>query len=33
MSAVVEIDTGRQNSILGRWQGGVEPVARVAQSR
>jgi len=33
MSADVEIDTGRQNSILGRWQGGVEPVARVAQSR
>jgi membrane fusion protein (multidrug efflux system) len=33
MSAVVEIDTGKQNSILGRWQGGAEPSARVAQSR
>ena len=33
MSAVVEIDTGKQNSILGRWQGGAEPTARVAQSR
>jgi membrane fusion protein, multidrug efflux system len=33
MSAVVEIDTGRQNSILGRWQGGAESSARVAQSR
>jgi membrane fusion protein (multidrug efflux system) len=32
MSAVVEIDTGRQNSILGRWQGGVEPAASVAQA-
>jgi hypothetical protein len=33
MSAAVEIDTGKQNSILGRWQGGAEPTARVAQSR
>lgn len=33
MSANVEIDTGKQNSILGRWQGGAEPSARVAQSR
>jgi membrane fusion protein (multidrug efflux system) len=33
MSANVEIDTGKQNSILGRWQGGAEPTARVAQSR
>ena len=33
MSAVVEIDTGKENSILGRWQGGAEPSARVAQSR
>jgi membrane fusion protein (multidrug efflux system) len=33
MSAVVEIDTGKQNSILGRWQGGAEPSARVAQNR
>jgi len=32
MSAVVEIDTGKQNSILGRWQGGVEPAASVAQA-
>jgi membrane fusion protein (multidrug efflux system) len=32
MSAVVEIDTGRENSILGRWQGGAEPSTRVAQS-
>ena len=32
MSAVVEIDTGRQNSILGRWQGGAEPAASVAQA-
>jgi membrane fusion protein, multidrug efflux system len=32
MSAVVEIDTGKQNSILGRWQGGDETAARVAQS-
>ena len=31
MSTVVDIDTGRQNSILGRWQGGDEPAARVAQ--
>jgi membrane fusion protein (multidrug efflux system) len=33
MSAVVEIDTGRENSILGRWQGGAEPLTRVAQNR
>jgi membrane fusion protein (multidrug efflux system) len=33
MSAVVEIDTGKENSILGRWQGGAEPTARVAQTR
>jgi membrane fusion protein (multidrug efflux system) len=33
MSAVVEIDTGRENSILGRWQGGAEPLTRVAQTR
>jgi membrane fusion protein, multidrug efflux system len=33
MSAVVEIDTGRQNSILGRWQGPGEPAARVAENR
>ena len=32
MSAVVEIDTGKQNSILGRWQGGIEPAASVAQA-
>lgn len=32
MSTVVEIDTGKQNSILGRWQGGAEPSARVAQN-
>ena len=32
MSAVVEIDTGRENSILGRWQGGAEPAASVAQA-
>ena len=33
MSAVVEIDTGKQNSILGRWQGATEPTARVALNR
>ncbi|MET0225983.1 MAG: HlyD family secretion protein [Dokdonella sp.] len=33
MSTLVDIDTGRQNSILGRWQGGAEPSARVAQNR
>lgn len=33
MSTVVEIDTGRQNSVLGRWQGGAERDARVAQNR
>ena len=33
MSAVVEIDTGKENSILGRWQGGADPAARVAQAR
>jgi membrane fusion protein (multidrug efflux system) len=32
MSTNVDIDTGRQNSVLGRWQGGAEPVARVAQA-
>jgi membrane fusion protein (multidrug efflux system) len=32
MSALVEIDTGRQNSVLGRWQGAREPAARVAQT-
>ena len=33
MSAVVEIDTGKQNSVLGRWQGArPEPVASVAQN-
>ncbi len=33
MSAVVEIDTGRQNSVIGRWQGGAdESGARVAQA-
>jgi membrane fusion protein (multidrug efflux system) len=32
MSAVVEIDTGKENSILGRWQGGAEPAASVAQA-
>lgn len=33
MSTNVDIDTGKQNSILGRWQGGDEPAARVAQAR
>jgi membrane fusion protein (multidrug efflux system) len=33
MSTVVEIDTGKENSILGRWQGGTESSARVAQTR
>src|SRR6185312_9067708 len=34
MSANVEIDTGKQNSILGRWQGGRdEKAASVAQNR
>jgi len=33
MSTLVDIDTGKQNSILGRWQGGAEPSARVAQNR
>ena len=32
MSALVEIDTGRQNSILGRWQGADEPVTRVVKA-
>jgi len=32
MSAVVEIDTGKENSILGRWQGGAEAAASVAQA-
>jgi len=32
MSTSVDIDTGRQNSLLGRWQGATEPVARVAQA-
>ena len=32
MSTVVEIDTGRQNSILGRWQGGEEPESRVVKA-
>jgi membrane fusion protein (multidrug efflux system) len=31
MSAVVDIDTGKQNSVIGRWQGATEPVTRVAQ--
>ena len=32
MSAVVDIDTGRQNSPIGRWQGaGAAPQTRVAQ--
>jgi membrane fusion protein (multidrug efflux system) len=30
MRAVVEIDTGRENSIIGRWRSGAEPAARVA---
>ncbi|MBN8726676.1 MAG: HlyD family secretion protein [Xanthomonadales bacterium] len=33
MSSNVAVDTGRGNSILGRWLGGNEPVARVAQVR
>lgn len=32
MSTNVDIDTGKQNSLLGRWQGGAEPVARVVQA-
>ncbi len=32
MSTNVDIDTGKQNSILGRWQGGAEPTARVASN-
>ncbi len=32
MSTVVTIDTGAQNSVLGRWQGAEEPAARVAQA-
>jgi membrane fusion protein (multidrug efflux system) len=33
MSAVVEIDTGKHNSVLGRWQGArPEAVASVAQN-
>ncbi len=32
MSTNVDIDTGKQNSILGRWQGGAEPAARVARN-
>ncbi|MEO5561732.1 MAG: HlyD family secretion protein [Dokdonella sp.] len=32
MSTNVDIDTGKQNSVLGRWQGGAEPAARVARN-
>ena len=32
MSTNVDIDTGRQNSVLGRWQGAEDPAARVAQA-
>jgi membrane fusion protein (multidrug efflux system) len=32
MSTSVDIDTGRQNSLLGRWQGRNDPAARVAQA-
>jgi membrane fusion protein (multidrug efflux system) len=32
MSTVVKIDTGAQNSVLGRWQGAQEPAARIAQA-
>ena len=32
MSADVEIDTGKQNSLLGRWTGGDSPEPRVALS-
>jgi membrane fusion protein (multidrug efflux system) len=32
MSTVVAIDTGRQNSVIGRWQRTPEPAARVAQT-
>ena len=32
MSTVVEIDTGKQNSIIGRWQGEGEPASRVARA-
>ncbi|MEO7323612.1 MAG: HlyD family secretion protein [Dokdonella sp.] len=32
MSTNVDIDTGKQNSVLGRWQGGAEPAARVARA-
>lgn len=33
MSAAVEIDTGKQNSILGRWQGGDDQNLRVAENQ
>jgi membrane fusion protein (multidrug efflux system) len=33
MSADVEIDTGKQNSLLGRWTAGDSPEPRVALSR
>ncbi len=32
MSTNVDIDTGAQNSVLGRWRGGAEPTARVARN-
>ena len=32
MSTNVDIDTGKQNSILGRWQGGATSSARVART-
>ena len=32
MSTNVDIDTGKQNSLLGRWQVSAEPVARVVQA-
>ncbi len=32
MSTNVDIDTGKQNSILGRWQGGDQPAASIARN-
>lgn len=33
MSTNVDIDTGQQNSVLGRWQGNADPMKSVAQAR
>jgi membrane fusion protein (multidrug efflux system) len=32
MSALVDIDTGKQNSVIGRWQSDKQPATQVAQA-